>query len=157
RLNPQWFSDKLYWAEVSSGTIDVPFMIVWAGTSAYAFVLQSIAQWGMGPGLALTSFIGVLVVGWRMLRGHAREREAVLVLAWTLLNLAYFGGQFAKYLRYLLPVYFTLAILAAYTLLLVTNWLGQVRILHLDRLRGWLAPVVVGTTAIWAVAFSHGI
>src|SRR5207248_4048553 len=47
RPNPQWVADKLYQIQVSSGTVDVPFMIQWAGTSAYSFVLQAIVQWGM--------------------------------------------------------------------------------------------------------------
>src|SRR5207248_410267 len=71
RLNPQWFSDKLYWAEVSSGTIDVPFMIVWANTSAYAFVLQAIAQWGMGPALGVAGLVGTaLTAGWALAFSH---------------------------------------------------------------------------------------
>jgi YYY domain-containing protein len=157
RLNPQWLSDKMYWAEVSSGTIDVPFMTVWANTSAYTFVLQAIVQWGMGPALGVAGLVGIALATWRLLRGHAREREAILLLAWTLLNLAYFGGQFAKYLRYLLPAYFAIAILAAYALLQATDWLARVRPWHLGTLHRWLAPVVVTATAAWAVAFNHGI
>src|SRR5262249_37452465 len=89
-------------------------------------------------------------------RGRAREREAIIILAWTLLNLAYFGGQFAKYLRYLLPVYFALAILAAYFLMEATDWFARLR--WRPAMAGRLiAPVVVGATALWALAFSSGI
>jgi YYY domain-containing protein len=159
RLNPQWITDKAYQVEVSSGTVDVPFMIQWAGTSAYTFVLQNIVQWAMGPALGITCLIGLVVACWRLVRGHAREREALLVILWTVINLFYFGGQFAKFLRYLLPTYFTLVMLGAYVLLLATDWLGHAR------LRGWrlsgvqrvLAPLVVALTAAWALAFSHGI
>jgi YYY domain-containing protein len=156
RLNPQWLADKLYWAEVSSGAVDVPFMIVWSGTPAYTFAAQGIAQWGMGPALGMASLLGTALVTWRLVRGHAREREAVLVVAWTLLNIAYFGGQFAKYLRYLLPVYFTLTMLAAYGLLQATDWLRHVPRWRLDSLGRWLAPAVVSATALWALAFSNG-
>lgn len=157
RLNPQWLADKLYWAAVSSGTVDVPFMIVWANTSAYTFVLQAIVQWGMGPALGMAGLVGTLIATWGVVRGRAREREAILLVAWTLLNLAYFGGQFAKYLRYLLPAYFALAILAAYALVQGTDWLARVRPWRIGTLHRWLAPLVVAGTAAWAVAFSHGI
>src|SRR5579859_4296337 len=157
RLNPQWFSDKLYWAQISSGTIDVPFMIVWANTSAYTFVLQAIVQGGMGPALGLAGLVGTAIAAVRLVRGRAREREAILLLAWTLLNLAYFGGQFAKYLRYLLPAYFAIATLAAYALLEGTDWLARVKPWRIGTLHRWLAPIVVTATAAWAVAFSHGI
>jgi hypothetical protein len=76
------------------------------------------------------------------------------VLAWAVLNLVYFGGQFAKFLRYLLPAYPALIILAAYALVLGTAWLARVRRFELDVLHRWLAPAVVSATAVWALAFS---
>ena len=78
----------------------------------------------MGPALGIACLVGLALAIWRLVRGHAQEREALLVLAWTLLNLAYFGGQFAKFLRYLLPAYFTMAMLAAYVLLLAYGLAG---------------------------------
>src|SRR6266542_3729513 len=154
RPNLQWWSDKGYWIELSSGTVDVPFMIQWAGTAAYTFALQSIVQWGMGPALGLAGLLGTAAAAWRLVRGHAREREAVLVLVWTLLNLFYFRGQFAKFMRYLLPAYFGLAMFAAYGLLLATDWLGGTPRFQLASLRRWLAPAAVTATALWALAFS---
>lgn len=157
RLNPQWLSDKAYQVQVSSGTVDVPFMIQWAGTPAYTFVIQNIVQWAMGPALGIACLVGLAVGLWRLVRGHAREREALLVLVWTLVNLAYFGGQFAKFLRYLLPTYFTLVMLGAYVLLLGTDWLARARLLRISSLHRWLAPAVVTATAMWALAFSSGV
>jgi YYY domain-containing protein len=154
RLNPTWFSDKAYQIEVSSGTVDVPFMIQWAGTPAYTFALQSIVQWGMGPALGLAGLAGLALATWRLVRGHQRERDALLVLLWTGLNLFYFGGQFAKFMRYLLPAYFGLAICAAYALVFATDGLARVRRWQLSRLGRWLAPAVVALTAMWALAFS---
>lgn len=154
RLNPVWWLDKAYQIEVSSGTVDVPFMIQWAGTPAYSFALQSIVQWGMGPALGIASLAGLGIAAWRLVRGHAREREAVIVLVWTLINLIYFGGQFAKFMRYLLPAYFGLAMFAAYALLMGTEWLGRVRRWNLDTFQRWLAPAVVTATVLWALAFS---
>lgn len=154
RLNPVWFSDKAYQIEVSSGTVDVPFMIQWAGTPAYSFVTQSIVQWGMGPALGIAALAGLVLATWRLVRGHRGERDALLVVLWTLLNLFYFGGQFAKFMRYLLPAYFSLAILAAYALVFATDRLANVRRWRLDRIGRFLAPAVVTATAAWALAFS---
>ena len=157
RLNPQWLTDKAYQVEVSSGTIDVPFMIQWAGTPAYTFVLQNIVQWAMGPALGITCLVGLGVACWRLVRGHAYEREALLVILWTVVNLFYFGGQFAKFLRYLLPTYFTLVMLGAYVLIVGTQWLGRRGGWQLAGLHRLIAPAVVALTAGWALAFSHGI
>ncbi|MBV9324719.1 MAG: glycosyltransferase family 39 protein, partial [Chloroflexi bacterium] len=157
RLNPQWFSDKAYQIEVSSGTVDVPFMIQWAGTAPYTFALQNIVQWAMGPALGIACIVGLVVACWRLVRGHRQEREALLVILWTVVNLLYFGGQFAKFLRYLLPTYFTWIMLAAYVLVLGTDWLESHRRWRLAGLQRLLAPAVVVLTAGWALAFSHGI
>ena len=157
RLNPQWLTDKAYQVEVSSGTVDVPFMIQWAGTSAYTFALQNIVQWAMGPALGITCLVGLAVACWRLVRGDAREREALLVILWTGVNLFYFGGQFAKFLRYLLPTYPTLVMLGAYVLLLGSGWLWRVGRWQLSGLQRLIAPAVVALTALWALAFSHGI
>jgi YYY domain-containing protein len=157
KLNPQWLVDKAYQVEVSSGTVDVPFMIQWAGTPAYTFVLQNIVLWAMGPALGLACLVGLVVACWRLVRGHPQEREALLVILWTVVNLLYFGGQFAKFLRYLLPAYPTLVMLAAYVLILATDSLRHVRRGQLHRAPRLLAPLVVGLTALWALAFSHGI
>ena len=124
RLNPQWFADKAYQVEVSSGKVDVPFMIQWAGTPAYTFALQNIVQWAMGPALGIACVVGLVVACWRLVRGHPQEREALLVVLWTVVNLLYFGGQFAKFLRYMLPAYFAWIILAAYVLVLGSDWLA---------------------------------
>src|SRR5207245_2103364 len=59
RLNPQWLTDKAYQVQVSSGTIDVPFMIQWAGTPAYTFVVQNVVQWAMGRALGITCLVGL--------------------------------------------------------------------------------------------------
>jgi YYY domain-containing protein len=157
RLNPQWLTDKAYQVEVSSGTIDVPFMIQWAGTPAYTFALQNIVQWAMGPALGITCLIGLAVACWRLVRGHDSEREALLVILWTVVNLFYFGGQFAKFLRYLLPAYPTLIMLGAYVLLVGTRWLWRLGRWQLTGLHRVFAPLVVGATAVWALAFSHGV
>ncbi|HYY90180.1 MAG TPA: glycosyltransferase family 39 protein, partial [Chloroflexota bacterium] len=154
RPNPVWFADKAYQVQVSSGVVDVPFMIQWAGTPAYTFVVQAIIQWGMGPALGLSALAGTVLAGWRLVRGRPIEREAVLIIVWAVLNVAYFGGQFAKFLRYLLPTYPALVILAAYALLLGTSWLARVRRWEADALGRWLAPAVVSATALWALAFS---
>jgi len=154
RINQQWLTDKAYFADISSGRVDVPYMIQWAGTPAYSFVLQALVQWGMGPALGLAALAGTALAAWRLVRGHPREREAVILLVWVLVNLVYFGGQFAKFMRYLLPAYFGLVILGAYALVLATEWLANVRRPRLAALHRWLAPAVVAATAAWALAFS---
>lgn len=175
--NATWFADKFYWAAISSGAIDVPFMIQWVGTPPYLFVGGALVRWGLGPALGVAALAGFATALWRCARGDVRAREALLIVAWVGLNAMYFGGQFAKFMRYLLPVYFALTILAAYGLLLVVDWSSRVRAAHSPppevgleglsprrephRDRPWrigalaVLVAVIILTAGWALAFSQ--
>jgi YYY domain-containing protein len=113
RPNPEFVADMLSWIKVSSGEVEVPYMIQWTDTAKYTFVLDSIVRWGLGPAAGLASLAGVCLAAYRlyMWRQDARLASGGLLLVWVVLNLVYFGGQFAKFMRYLLPVYPALAVM----------------------------------------------
>lgn len=113
--NAQRFDDLNRWVKISSGEIEVPFMIQWAGTPNPWFALEGIVRWGMGPAAGLAGLLGLAVAALELTRWPRHGRHLLLV-AWALVNLGYFGFQFAKFLRYFLPVYPALAVLAAYLL-----------------------------------------
>ena len=116
--NMQRFDDLSRWVKISSGEIEVPFMIQWANTPNPRFALTSIVEWGLGPLAGLASFAGLAVAALELVRWRQHSRNVLLVV-WAAINLGYFGFQFAKFMRYFLPVYPALAVLAAYLLLRV--------------------------------------
>ena len=137
RLNPQWFADKAYWTEVSSGTIDVPFMIQWAGTPAITFVAAERSSSGrMGPALGLASLVGPALVSLAAgARPRARARSAAgarlgRCSTWPI-SAASSPSSCATCCR----PYFALAMLAAYGLVFATDWLAQTRPLAPERAR----------------------
>ena len=152
RPNVQRFADLDRWVKISSGEVDVPFMIQWAGTPSPSFALRGIAEWGFGPPAALAAFAGLALAAWQ-LRHWSRHGAAVLLVAWTALNLVYFGFQFAKFLRYLLPAYPSLAVLGAYMLLRLARQPATSSPL-LGRLGKLVLPAVLGATALYAAMFS---
>ena len=106
--NMQRFDDLNRWVKISSGEIEVPFMIQWANTPNPRFALTNLIEWGLGPAAGLAALVGVAVaaVELRFWRSHAR---GLLLVVWAAINLGYFGFQFAKFMRYFLPVYPALA------------------------------------------------
>lgn len=116
RPNLQFVEDMRKWVKISSGEIEVPYMVQWARTAPYLYPLRNLVQWGTGIPLGLCALGGALLAAAELRDWHRSQRNLLLV-AWTALCLAYFGGQFAKFLRYLLPVYPALVVLAAYGLL----------------------------------------
>lgn len=158
RPNPKFVTDMLYWIRISSGEIDVPYMIQWAHTPKYILVLQSLVQWGLGPAAGAAALIGLGLTTVRVWRSVLERRHLLLVL-WAVLNLVYFGGQFAKFMRYLLPAYPALAILAAFAVVTGWRW-GRERLRSVglgwsaDALAAALPALVLLPTALWALAFA---
>ena len=135
--NMQRFDDLNRWVKISSGEIEVPFMIQWANTPNPRFALTSIVEWGLGPLAGIASLAGLAVAALELTRWSRYSRNVLLVV-WTAINLGYFGFQFAKFMRYFLPVYPALAVLAAYLLVRVLPRFA-------DRLR--LSPTLVTRVA----------
>jgi dolichyl-phosphate-mannose-protein mannosyltransferase len=157
--NPQRLQDLAYWVALSSGQVFAPFMIQWVDTPPYLFDLNSLVRWGFGPPAGLTALTG-LALSWLTLRRFREKGPRILLIAWVTLNLLYFGGQFAKFMRYLLPIYPGLAVLAGDLLArlwrLGATWRRQParprRLASL--LAAAAAPAVLVPTALWAVAFA---
>ena len=150
--NMQRFDDLSRWVKISSGEIEVPFMIQWANTPNPRFALTNMVQWGFGPaaGVAALAGLGIAAVQLRWWNRHARN---LLLVAWAAINLGYFGFQFAKFMRYFLPVYPALAVLAAYFLVQALPRLAA-RVRLPGTLVARVAVVgVVGLTAMYALAF----
>ena len=151
--NFQRFDDLNRWVKISSGEIEVPFMIQWANTPNPGFALTNLVEWGFGPAAGITSLLGLAAAAVAMRHWRTGSRNVLLVL-WAAINLGYFGFQFAKFLRYFLPVYPALAVLAAY--LLVRALPGFATRLRLNG--RWVmtaaTTVVVGLSVLYALAFT---
>ena len=144
---------------------NVPFMWEWVGRTPYLFSLQNMALWGMGLPLGIAAWGGFLWAAWRLLR--RRETTNILLLAWIAFYFLFWGRQFYQTMRYLLPIYPALVLLAAYALSDLWRF-ARSQTLH-DFLSRWAAraqPVVpillratvVGvavSTVIWALAFTN--
>jgi YYY domain-containing protein len=150
--------------DLQDGTADYPPSIQWIGRTPYLFPLKNMVVWGMGPALGLAAWGGVLYAGWRTIR--YRESRHLLLLVWVLGNFLYSGGRFIPAMRYLLPIYPEMVLLAAFGLLALWNerwkWGLAQRLGAFYRYarpavpmvaKGALIAVVVLTT-FWALAFT---
>lgn len=150
--------------DLQDGTADYPPSIQWIGRTPYVFPLQNMVVWGMGPALGLAAWGGVLYAGWRTIR--CRESRHLLLLVWVLGNFLYSGGRFIPAMRYLLPIYPEMVLLAAFGLLALWNerwtWALAQRLGAFYRYvrpavpvvaKGTLIAVVILTT-FWALAFT---
>lgn len=97
---------------MAAGRFIFPYTQQYAGTLPFVYPLVQMALWGVGPA-ALLGLVGLIraLCCWRRLSPAVR-----VLLVWALLYLLAVGGLYAKFPRYLLPLYPTWAALAGLTL-----------------------------------------
>jgi YYY domain-containing protein len=154
-LNPAWVANIKELAAQSSGDADVPFALQWARRS-HLFSFVNLTVWGLGLPLGILAWAGFLAMGWRILAGELRH---LLLWGWTAL---YFGWQslaFNPTMRYQLPIYPLLAMMAAWLIVYLWDrgrrfdggpWRTAFRLLALSA-----GIVVLLLTLGWAYAFTR--
>ena len=148
-LNPQWLANMQEIGTALRGDSDSPPGHQWTARAPLWFPWQNMVLWGMGLPLGLAAWGGFLLGAWQLLR--KRQAAHLLPVAYVGLVFLYQGMQWVTTMRYFLPLYPILILLAAY--LLVAAWDWAVR-------RGprWpallLIGAVVGGTILYALAFS---
>lgn len=142
-LNPQWLSNINEVRVQASGEADLPWNLQWARrTHLYSFT--NLTVWGLGLPLGILAWAGFLLMGWRIVKG---EYKHLLLWGWTAFYFLWQSLQFNPTMRYQLPIYPLLSMMAAWLVFQVS----KSRITNYAlRISGALVLVA---TAIWAFAF----
>ncbi|HRJ19553.1 MAG TPA: DUF2298 domain-containing protein [Bryobacteraceae bacterium] len=138
---PRWLANIAEVGRLVSGEADVPPGHQWAGRTPLLFPWVNMVVWGMGLPLGLAAWAGFGLAASRL--GAITGFRHLIPLSWTLILFLHQGTQWAMTLRYFLPVYGCLCLLAAW---LILRWRPFAR-------RQWIAWTAVGLTALWALAF----
>ncbi len=155
--NMDWWAQMREVSRQVSGQVDFPPNHQWASRIPYLFSWQNMVLWGMGLPLGLAAWGAWAAAGWRILRGHRGWARHLLPVMWILVYYAWQGGGWVMSMRYYLPLYPFLALLAAWGLLAIVRraWRAR-RNAGLAR-AGALAllALVVGFTLVWGFGFSR--
>jgi len=125
--------------DVARGVLDVPYTLQFAGTIPYLYEGQNMVFWGMGVTLGCSALAAVLWFIWRALRHNVGSW--LVVLAWVLVYSAIVGSFYTKYMRYMLPIYPLLTLMAAGGMLAVVRGLlrsGDGFLQRQNRVLPWL-------------------
>lgn len=153
--NPQWVANIAELLRQASGEVDFPPALQWANRTPVLFALGNMALWGMGLPLGIACWIGWAWALVRLLRGDWQKH--LLVVVWTGGYFLWQSTIFTPAMRYQLPVYPPLILLASWALW--QGWeqasalKGAPRAVARIGAAGAFAVVVLGTAA-WAVAFA---
>ena len=149
--NLRWLEDVIEARSLVSGLIDIPPNWQWLGRAPWLFPLNNILLWGLGPALGLAAAASAIWALLRLLQGRPGSTRLLLPLVWTLGYFALLGGGHVASMRYFLPLYPALTLLAAW---------GLMRLVHVSvgggrRLALLLTLGVLAFSALWALMFSN--
>jgi len=151
-----WWKAVYYQLQLAQGIQEQAFTRKFSGLPAYYYPLQQLVGWTMGLPLGLTAVAGTLVaLGRQVRRRHGSE---VVLLSWAVVFFASAGGQYMKFLRYMLPLAPVLTLFAAALLVALWRWASAPRAegraqLRLGRIYAPLLVVlVVGLTVCYGLA-----
>ncbi len=146
-LNPQWVANIAEQRGQASGDADLPWNLQWARrTHLYSFT--NLTVWGLGLPLGILAWVGFAFMGWKIFKG---ERKHILLWSWTAFYFIWQSLQFNPTMRYQLPIYPLLCMMAAWAVFEFRIQNSKFRIINSAlQIAG---VIVLVLTAVWAFAF----
>lgn len=114
--NPRWFDNIAAGSYGVSGYQDSPPNWQWLARPSYIYAFKDMLFWGMGVMFTLAAVVGWVWSGWRLLLGRPGALRNLLLFAWVLVYFAWMGRLWVMTMRYYLPLYGALALLAGWLL-----------------------------------------
>jgi YYY domain-containing protein len=153
--NQRWLQDIGEAQTFVSGTWDAPPNWQWVGRTPYIFPLSNMILWGMGIAVGLAGWIAFAWSLWRLIRGKSGALLNILLVVWVLFYFGWLGRIWVMTMRYYLPVYPALTLLAAWLLVELVRRAdaanGRVRMIAA---RGLLGAAAV-FTILWGLMFTN--
>ena len=161
-LNPKWIATLTELKGQTDGNVDFPPGLQWARRPAW-FAFQNMVTWGFGLPLGILSWLGFFWMAWKIFK-KGEWKQHGLIWGWTAVFFAMQSEVFNPTMRYLLYVYPSLSIIAAWAVFALWNHhktesnTGRASVRWL-RVRQILAVIVgvgvLSATAAWAFAFTR--
>lgn len=163
--NPTWIDNMKLASAESSGSGGGPPAEQWSDRPAIIFPLMNMVVWGLGIPLGVAAWGGLLAAGWQILRGRPTWRAHLLPALWTAGYFFFIATRWVKSVRYFLPIYPFLCLMAAWGLLALLRALKERRgvfarpELYRSGLAAWALAIalVVGGTLTWSTAFVNAV
>ena len=151
--NQQWLDNIAEQRVQARGDADLPWNLQWARrTHLYSFT--NLTVWGLGLPLGILAWGGFLFMGWRIFKGEWRH---LLLWGWTAFYFTWQSLQFNPTMRYQLPIYPLLALMAAWVVFESSNVSSSRFTFYASRIKHYVLRtigfLVLVATAVWAFAF----
>jgi YYY domain-containing protein len=155
-----WLDDIRQASAFSAGQVDFPPNHQWASRTPYLFPWRNMVFWGMGLPLGLMAWFGWAWAALQILRAKPQWTRHILPVTWIMVYFGYMGRQWVTTMRYFLPLYPYLILLAAWAMYEIVSrawrWMERnpTQIRRLATAGGvGLLIVVLLSTYLWAGMF----
>jgi len=154
-LNPRWLEDLNESRQFVTGTIDFPPNYQWASRTQWIYPLKDMVLWGMGLAFGLVAWVSLVWAGVRIVRGKPGALLNAIPFVWVVVYFGYMGGQWVMVIRYYIPLYPMLAVLAAWGLFSIIRY-ARIRERRILTAAGQVLLVLTaGFTVVWALMFTN--
>ena len=152
RPNPLWLDQMNTVRQQVSGNADFPPNHQWGKRLPLIFPWVNMVRIGLGWPLGIFAWLAFLWAVWEVVRRNPRSRRLLLPLVWIGMYFTWQGIGWVKTMRYFLPVYPFLMLLAGWAL--ITMW-DRVQGLLFERGvsgRSWPSWIVAGIGSFVLIA-----
>jgi hypothetical protein len=126
-LNSDWLESMKIAQTESNGIGGGPPAEQWAHRPVIIFPLVNMVLWGMGIPLGIMAWIGLIWAGYKIFKGNNNWKLHSLPLVWVGGYFAFMATRWVKSIRYFLPIYPFLCLLAAWGLIELYNLGRKIR------------------------------
>jgi YYY domain-containing protein len=114
QLAPRWLANMREVIGISTGATDIPFTRQFYGRLPLVWPWWNMVAWGLGLALGVSAWMGWVAAAWQLLKRRIWA-HAVPAL-WVAVVFFHLGFTYQATLRYFLPIYGCLCVLAAWLL-----------------------------------------
>ena len=155
-FNPQWQRNMEEIQRQQSPDASFPPATQWTARTPILFPLINMILYGMGLTAGIMAWIGFFWALWRIVQVRPDWTTHAIPVFWSGLYFLFMGTRWVKSIRYFLPIYPTLLLLAAWALVTIYQRAAakdRSNTAHWRTLASGLVLVVVIPTILWADTF----
>ena len=116
-FNPQWRSNMAEIQRLQAPEASFPPALQWTNRTPILFPLTNMVLYGMGLIAGIMAWVGFFWALWRIVRQRPDWVAHAIPVAWSGVYFLFMATRWVKSIRYFLPIYPTLLLLAAWALM----------------------------------------
>jgi hypothetical protein len=116
-FNPQWRSNMEEIQRLQAPEASFPPALQWTDRTPILFPLSNMVLYGMGLVAGIMAWVGFFWALWRIVRNRPDWAAHAIPVAWSGVYFLFMATRWVKSIRYFLPIYPMLLLLAAWALL----------------------------------------